>query len=201
VVTTAVDPAEASPAGWVRMSGTVNFDGEPLCAMVLANGQYMFSCGDNNGVYDLTVPLDGNGQITHYVFVSGKQPYKRVFTPRIEDPTVCFADQDWTLRTKWEFHIEGIDFGACAIRINGDGTMTAEDDNCVFSELKTGLWTLFEYQDDGVRHISWRWDAYPDVFYQAPVTQALPCTVISGTIHNLDAAIDRNEGQWYLESP
>ena len=26
--------------------------------MVLANGQHMFSCGDNNGIYDMEVPLD-----------------------------------------------------------------------------------------------------------------------------------------------
>jgi hypothetical protein len=74
--------ADASvPAGRARIAGTVTFEGAPLCAMVLANGQYMFSCGDSSGLYDLTVPLDGNGQVTLYVFVSGKQPYKRTFTP------------------------------------------------------------------------------------------------------------------------
>jgi hypothetical protein len=71
----------STPANWARITGTVTLGGESLCAMVLANGQYMFSCGANNGVYDLTVPLDGNGQITLYVFVSGKRPYKQTFTP------------------------------------------------------------------------------------------------------------------------
>ena len=199
VVTTAVDPVPASPSGWVRITGTVNFDGAPLCAMVLANGQYMFSCNANNGIYDLTVPLDGKGQITQYVFVSGKQPYKRVFAPLVEDPNACFANSDWTLRTQWEHQPTEIDFGACAIRIESDGTLTAEDDNCLFDVDKTGKWTLFEYQDDGTRHLSWRWDAYPNIFYQAPVLQSVPCTVNAGTMHNLDADETSNEGQWYLD--
>ena len=69
----------STPAGWARITGTVDLDGTPLCAMVLANGKYMFSCGANDGVFDLTVPLDGEGQITLFVFVSGLQPYKRTF--------------------------------------------------------------------------------------------------------------------------
>ena len=65
------------PAG----NGTVSLDDVPLCAMVLANGQYMFSCGTNDGIYDLTVPLDSNGQIVLYVFVNGLQPYRQVLSP------------------------------------------------------------------------------------------------------------------------
>jgi len=80
-VTTVNETDASTPANWARVTGTVTFRGESLCAMVLANGQYMFSCGANDGVYDLTVPLDGNGQITLYVFVSGKRPYKQVFAP------------------------------------------------------------------------------------------------------------------------
>jgi hypothetical protein len=81
VVTTTADKSASTHSGWVRITGTVESEGDPLCSMVLANGQYMFSCGTNDGVYDLTVPLDGNGQVTLYVFVSGFQPYKQVFTP------------------------------------------------------------------------------------------------------------------------
>jgi len=79
---TTVNRSDAStPANRARITGTVTFGGTSLCAMVLANGQYMFSCGANDGVYDLTVPLDGDGHITLYVFVSGKRPYKQTFTP------------------------------------------------------------------------------------------------------------------------
>ena len=79
---TRVTASDAStPAGWARITGTVTLDDLPLCAMVLANGKYKFSCGANNGVYDLTVPLDGNGGITQFVFVSGLKPFKQTFAP------------------------------------------------------------------------------------------------------------------------
>jgi hypothetical protein len=65
----------------VRVSGTVYYDGIPLCAMVLANGESMFSCDANLGSFDLEVPLDGNGEITFYSFCSGFAPYKDVFMP------------------------------------------------------------------------------------------------------------------------
>ncbi len=48
---------------------------------MLANGKYMFSCDDNYGIYDLTVPLDENGGITLFVFVDGLQPYQVTFAP------------------------------------------------------------------------------------------------------------------------
>jgi hypothetical protein len=80
-VTTDVSSDPSGRSGWVRIAGTVNGGGTTLCAMVLANGQFMFSCGENLGRYDLTVPLDAGGKITHYVFVSGFQPYKSVFSP------------------------------------------------------------------------------------------------------------------------
>ncbi|PID41056.1 MAG: hypothetical protein CR984_00020 [Proteobacteria bacterium] len=200
-VTIAVDPGEVSPADWVRISGTVNFDDTPICGMVLANGQYMFSCKENLGVYDLTVPLDHKGQITHYVFVAGKQPYKRVFTPKIKDASACFLNREWVLRTRWEHQPQDIEFGTCSISINGDGTLFSANDSCLFDVNNTGQWALLEYQDDGSRYLNWRWDAYPETFYQAPVSQSLPCTIKSGTMHNLEAEQDRNEGRWYLEVP
>lgn len=56
----------------------VNDNGSPLCGLVLANGQFMFSCSPN-GTYSLTVPQDGAGQVTLFGFVDGHFPYKRVF--------------------------------------------------------------------------------------------------------------------------
>jgi hypothetical protein len=79
-VTVDSEPGTENP-DWVRVSGTVTYDGVPLCAVVLANGQKMFSCGENPGTYDLEVPLNENGEITLYVFCSGFAPYKQVFTP------------------------------------------------------------------------------------------------------------------------
>jgi hypothetical protein len=44
--------------------------------MVLANGQYMFSCGANMGIYNLNVPLDSNSQVKIQVFAANFAPYK-----------------------------------------------------------------------------------------------------------------------------
>ena len=45
----------------------------PICAMVLANGQYMFSC-DGTGSYFLKIPLDTNGQFKLQVYADGFAP-------------------------------------------------------------------------------------------------------------------------------
>jgi len=69
---------------WVRIGGTVTNDhGIPLCAMVLVNGQSMFTCGDKIGEYDLEVPLDENNEITLYGFCSNMRVYKKVLVPNI----------------------------------------------------------------------------------------------------------------------
>jgi hypothetical protein len=52
--------------------------GSPLCALVLANGQFMFSC-QPTGQYSLTVPQDSNGQVTLFGFADGHFPYKQIF--------------------------------------------------------------------------------------------------------------------------
>ena len=89
---------------WVNINGTVTYNGTPLCAMVLANGQYMFSC-DPDGEYQLTVPLDPNGEITLFAFVDGLAPFKvtsepsflpsniemQLASPDSKTPTVTFA--------------------------------------------------------------------------------------------------------------
>jgi hypothetical protein len=63
------------------VSGSISYEGTPLCAMVLANGQYMFTCGDSLGLYDLEVPLDQKSEITLYGFCSGFSPFKAIITP------------------------------------------------------------------------------------------------------------------------
>jgi hypothetical protein len=45
----------------------------PICAMVLANGQHMFSC-DGSGSYALNIPLDNNGQFKLQVYADGFAP-------------------------------------------------------------------------------------------------------------------------------
>ena len=66
---------------WVSISGDITTqDGTPVCAMALANGQYMFSCNPT-GKYNLDVPLDENGQVTLFTFADGFAPFKYIFTP------------------------------------------------------------------------------------------------------------------------
>ncbi|MBN1833897.1 MAG: Ig-like domain-containing protein, partial [Deltaproteobacteria bacterium] len=79
-ITAQTEPGTTNPDR-VRISGTVTYNETLLCAMVLANGQSMFSCGNNLGNFDLEVPLDLNGEITLYCFCSGFAPYKDVFVP------------------------------------------------------------------------------------------------------------------------
>ena len=50
----------------------------PVCAMVLANGQYMFAC-DGSGSYALNIPLDANGQFKLQVYADGFAPTTQVF--------------------------------------------------------------------------------------------------------------------------
>ena len=50
----------------------------PICAMVLANGQHMFSC-DGTGSYALKIPLDNNGQFKLQVYADGFAPSIRKF--------------------------------------------------------------------------------------------------------------------------
>jgi len=65
---------------WVRIEGTVSYNGTPVCAMVLANGQYMFTCS-GDGSYSLDVPLDpDDGSATLFSFCSGLPPFKYVYT-------------------------------------------------------------------------------------------------------------------------
>jgi hypothetical protein len=59
----------------VRMIGNIYFNNSPVCAMALANGQYMFS-SPVNGSFMLDLPLDDKGGITFHGFCSGLPPYK-----------------------------------------------------------------------------------------------------------------------------
>jgi hypothetical protein len=75
--TVQIEPSSRN-TNWRRIHGSVTYYGEGLCAMVLANGKRMFSCGDNLGTFDMDVPLDEDGEITLYVFSFGFAPYKEI---------------------------------------------------------------------------------------------------------------------------
>ncbi|MBN1833616.1 MAG: hypothetical protein JW896_16050 [Deltaproteobacteria bacterium] len=62
--------------GWGDILGTIeNAAGTPLSAMILVNGQYMFT-GEIAGKFNLTLPLGSKNTITLYGFSSGLMPYK-----------------------------------------------------------------------------------------------------------------------------
>jgi hypothetical protein len=65
----------ASAGKWIDISGKILLQNTqtPVCAMVLANGQHMFSC-DGTGSYQLPIPLDGNGQFKLQVYADGFAP-------------------------------------------------------------------------------------------------------------------------------
>ena len=77
-LTLSITTAPIPDSDWIKVSGSVSHDGTPLCAMVLINGQYMFSCDDKLGKYDLNVPLDKNGEITVFGFCDGFLPFKQI---------------------------------------------------------------------------------------------------------------------------
>ena len=69
-----------SAGKWIEISGSVLLQNTqtPICAMVLANGQYAFSC-DGTGSYALNIPLDTNGQFKLQVYADGFAPTIQVF--------------------------------------------------------------------------------------------------------------------------
>lgn len=72
-VTTSV---RTSKPGRSLISGTISEGSTPICALVLANGQNMFSCNANLGSFSLDVPLDSKSEITLQIFVAGFQPFR-----------------------------------------------------------------------------------------------------------------------------
>ena len=105
--------------------------------MVLANGQYVFTCGDTLGFYDLDVPLDANGEITLYGFCSGFSPFKAILTP---DQALNF-DINMTRAASGSREIEmTIQTEAATtnqdwVRIRGTRTTTAVRMSVIFSAI------------------------------------------------------------------
>lgn len=65
---------------WVNINGIIANNHTPVVAMVLANGQHVFT-NDPIGEYSLNVPLNSEGEITLFAFCSGLAPFKIILTP------------------------------------------------------------------------------------------------------------------------
>lgn len=73
------------------IQGTVRLeDWTPICAFVLANGSYTFSC-DGAGSYALNVPLDEHGNITLFSFADGFAPLRITAEPD-DLPSVLYME-------------------------------------------------------------------------------------------------------------
>ena len=64
----------------INIAGKVLLQGSqaPLCALVLANGQHMFTC-DGSGSYAMNIPLDNNGQFKLQVYADPFAPTIQTF--------------------------------------------------------------------------------------------------------------------------
>ena len=72
----------------IDVSGTVLLQNTqtPVCAMVLGNGQFGFTC-DGTGTYSANIPLDANRQYKLQVYAQGFAPMVQAFdefTPNVE---------------------------------------------------------------------------------------------------------------------
>ncbi len=128
------------------ISGYISFNGEPVCSIVISNGQNMFTC-DGTGWFELDVPLDGNGDITIYCFISGFSPFKVVFdpdtleTPILLDPVLIPLNQ--RLLGEWSFNYTIIsDFENIYLL-----DTIRENPSSSSDELPFGAWGTDEYGD------------------------------------------------------
>ena len=76
----------------INISGTILLQDTqtPICAMTLANGQFMFTC-DGTGSYALNIPLDANGQFKLQVYADGFAPTIQTFDEFQADNDVRMA--------------------------------------------------------------------------------------------------------------
>ncbi len=72
-VSSTISPS--SREGWAAITGSVSADNSPVCALVLANGQQMFSCDTSLGFFTLEVPLDERGEVKLQIFAAGFAPW------------------------------------------------------------------------------------------------------------------------------
>lgn len=107
-----------------RVTGFISFDGSPVSAMVLANGEYTFTSNNEPvGSFDLIVPLNSNDEVVLQAFCSGKATHRQILTPSNTKPEGFPWAGSYTLQS---FHVL-FDTGQELTSENADsfsGTMT-----------------------------------------------------------------------------
>jgi len=143
----------AGTPNWVHITGTIEtYDSQPLCAMVLSNGQQMFTCGDSQGSYDLTVPVDENGNITVFGFADGFQPYSDTFVA-----PVCSSNSSTTPKSGWVgvkdivgISVDGVTIESTEWSVLGeDCAITLQVKNTT-SSTKVGVFPIYHFDSSGV---------------------------------------------------
>jgi hypothetical protein len=77
------------PTGPVDLTGTVqNEGGTPLCALVLASGQFMFSCNPNGPYSLLDLPRATDGTVKRQIYVDGFFPNVETLTDSTDETVV-----------------------------------------------------------------------------------------------------------------
>ena len=118
--------------GRLFVSGSITIGGAPVCALVLANGVSMFSCG-GAGQYSLDVPLDQDGNVTLMVFAAGFKPYKETAAADdlcVEPNTFCAITEVSGMilvDTTWTVEQGLIRFVGGGIQVGPEATLTIEE--------------------------------------------------------------------------
>ena len=120
------NPAGTPAADLVDLSGTVQDQGGTgLCAMVLASGQYTFSCNPN-GPFSLTdLPRESDGTVKRQVYVDGFFPEIDVLQGSIDETVVMTRAgtcPDYNLP-----YDPGVFPGSAGNRIDISGTVLLQD--------------------------------------------------------------------------
>jgi hypothetical protein len=77
------------PTGPVDLTGTVEgAGGTPLCSLVLASGQFMFSCNPNGPFSLLDLPTENNGTVKRQVYADGFFPNVEVLQGSVDETVV-----------------------------------------------------------------------------------------------------------------
>lgn len=187
---------------WVPIKGDVqSADGTPVCAMVLANGQYMFSC-DGTGGYDLGVPLDDQGQVTLFAFADGFAPFGLSGKPSDLPYTIQMAEpsqDDSPILMSREVQCTDTPY---LLHLTGSVTSSDGQPLCALV-LSNGQHQFSCVPDLGVFDLTVPLDIYGDVdiFGFADRFQPYHVSFVSPDCgYSATSSIDRTKSNWYVVS-
>jgi len=121
-----VDGGGPPPPTGVDLAGTVEDQGgTPLCSLVLASGQFMFSCNPNGPFSLLDLPTESDGTVKRQVYVDGFFPNVETL-PGSADETVVMT-RAGNCPDYNSFPQPGVFPGSAGNRIDVSGTVLLQD--------------------------------------------------------------------------